>query len=830
MNIDRLLKKIVFPLFLIMFCSNIIRAQNAPEKSRKAKISGKVVDGANSPLSYVNVTLYRDKDSVLVTGALSDAEGKFQLNNLNLGKYTLKFSYMGFKTKVFKGVTLSLEKPLLVWNTVQLQENAKVLSEVQVVAEKPGVQYKLDKKIVNIEQNLVSAGGTALDVMRNVPSISVDVDGNVSLRGNSNVNILIDGRPSGSTGESLSSVLDQIPASSIENIEIITNPSAKYDPEGTGGIINIILKKEKRNGLNGMVSLNAGTRDKYTGTATMNYRINKFNFYGTYDARAFHATGTGHNDRTLFYKNSEGAVDSTNSLIQDGNMVMNFKMQDFKIGSDYFINSKNTLGFYFMRRDGHPNRNMNIINSMYDNDGNLYNNYQRLTWDKSHFGGNDYVLNYRKTFDKKDQEFTADFNYSRTGFSDDQNFNQNNLLAPNSDTSVEKQFSNRNNHSNRGSVELNYVQPLGSGRLEAGYKLNYRQNESDYKMYDIVNSDTIFDSNVSNHFKYNEQIHSLFATYGNTLGKLQYQLGSRLEQAFTSSQQKTTDQNYSHNYLSFFPSVHLNYKKSEKEQFQLSYSRRINRPRIWNINPFTDYSDPKNLRRGNPQLNPEYINSYEVGYSRFWKNFSVNSDIFYHQTLNMMTSIKTALNADTTLSTFQNLSSEDSYGGELILQNTITKWWNVNTSFTFFRTILHGVPNSASSNQNYSWSGKLNSNMTLMKNLSLQIIGSYDAPVVTAQGKNLAVYGVDLGLRKDIFKSKAYLTARVSDIFNTRKFESRTYSTSFNETSWQRRESQIFFIGLTFKINGGMKTKNKDDKQQQNNEDLINSGEGGNME
>jgi len=787
------------------------------QPNTQCKITGTILNAENNqPVEYANIVLFRAKDSTMVSGTITDTKGYFTMDKLPFGKFYATINFIGFGTQKVEGIILNPKAPEYSLGTVKFKPQAVKISEVTVTSEKKMLDYNLDKKVINVSENIATIGGTAVDIMQNIPSVTVDIDGNVTLRGSSNVTILVDGRPSGLTS------LDQIPASMIEKVEIVTNPSAKYDPDGMSGIINIVLKKKRTLGYYGMASANIGTGNKYNGSVNLNYRQNKLNLFVNYDVRSFAMEGYSKTNRTSFLN------DTASFLFQNQDFNRKGNFQNIKLGSDYFINSKNTLSasILYNTRAFISREQTSYFNKNYTY--NLIDYYDNKSKSKNNNDGLEYSLNYKKTFDKPQQEWTTDLFYSNSNGENNINANQqlyniDSTLANNT-PSLKKTLTDAINQNI--TLQSDYVQPIGDGgRLETGYKYSYKNNDLNYSMdyYDYTTSDWLLDTISSNHYLYNEQIQAAYLIYSNTLKGFQYQVGLRGEYAQTISNQKTSNFKYTNNYLGIYPTIHLKYEFSEKQALQLSYSRRINRPSYRSLNPFINYSDPVNLSAGNPNLDPEYINSYELSHDLNWKATTLNSSIFYKQIDNIISS-KTILNSDgTTLTSFDNLNSGISYGLEFILSQRIAKWWKANANYSYFRTTFYGNNINEAAKDGYSWNTKINTSITILKNLDIQVSFNYSAPIVTVsnssemrpfnsgggQGKQKENYFADLGMKKEFFDGKLTADIRISDIFKSIKYDITTYGDNFTSSTIRRRESRVVFFGLSYKINGGLKQKNR---------------------
>jgi outer membrane receptor protein involved in Fe transport len=673
---------------------------------------------------------------------------------------------------------------------------------VTISGDKKETEYTLDKKVVNVEKNLAAMGGTAVDVLQNIPSVTVDFDGAISLRGNSNITLLIDGRPSGVTGAKL----EQIPASAIESVEVITNPSARYNPEGMSGIINIKLRKKRELGFNGLVSANAGTGDKYNGSLNLNYNKKFINIFGSYDIRTGNRNGGSESVRNSFF------ADTAWSNLGNSDSKRKDLSNSYKLGVDFTINPMNviTLSWYFSKGGDDNNEfsnnyrydKLNALNSYYTI--NEVGDYKRTS--------NDFILAYKRTFEKKGQEFTLDATYSMSEDDESQDIFRRDYLGDYTLDSIINQYSKTLNNRGNGNVQANYVHPLTKDiRLEGGYQGIYRNTDDDYN-YGSIDEAGLFikDTTTSNQFIYTENIHAAYAIFGMTKEKYSMQIGLRLERADTKSDQRTQDTIFKNDYISLFPTVHLNRKFAHDQEMQLSYSRRINRPNMWSLNPFRDVSDPDFVRYGNPYLKPEYINAYELGYSKYFKKSTINASLFYRR-INDVIKRYAFYDADTIMNlTSKNLSYGESYGTEIILDQEIFKWWKASLNFSYFRNIIKGSKEDATlSNDNYSWTSRLNSTIVMPYRTFFQLNANYRGPMVNPGGEMAAMFTMDIALKTDIIKDKLTANFRLSDVFKTQKFKNKSSGVGFTSEYERWRDSRVAFIGLTWKIGGDIKQKQR---------------------
>jgi outer membrane receptor protein involved in Fe transport len=776
---------------------------------------GNVIDKSNgNAVEYANVVLFKSKDSTMVTGVVTDNKGHFRIEKVPNGNFYVQVNFIGFKSIRQGDIMIQPDIQIKNLGNLYISPTSLNISGAEIKAEKEQMEVNLDKKVINVDKNLSLAGGTAIDVMQTIPSVTVDVEGTVSLRGSSNVTILIDGRPSAFTS------LDQLPASTIDRVEIVTNPSARYAPDGMSGIINIVLKKKKEPGYNGLVNLNIGTHDKYMGSVNLNYRYNKINIFANYDVRYFSMNGTSTNLRESWFN------DTSSYLQQDNVSRRHGGFHNVKAGMDIFINDFNTLSFagsYHMRNfissDLYMNESTNYLH-----DWTQY--YERVSDGTNATDAWEVSMNYKKTFEQKNREWTMDGQFEKHLSDADQDMR---LQYYGQDMIgldfLQQQKSITKNDNYEGEFRTDYVQPVKKGRIETGYEYTIEHNNTNYLLdnLDTLNN-WVLDPNTSNQFIYTEQVHAAYFIYSNSVKKFKYQVGMRFEEFLAAGNQVTQQIKFNRDHFGYYPTVHLQYEFNDHHLIQLSYSRRVNRPGVRQLNPFTNYSDPLNLTTGNPYLKPEYINAVELGYDFSLKSTNITPTIFYRQINSLMSRITTLDTNGVSHTSYENLNSGISYGIELVFAQKLFKWWKINLNGSYFYQKFKGDNISVMANNSYSWTSKINSTWSPMKGFDIQGSFYYNSPVLTASGgsdryfsggsgmgKMAENYWADLGIKKDFLKGALSLSFRISDVFKTQKYNSWNWGDNYKTETKRYRDSRVFFFGLSYKINGGGKKKRPDD-------------------
>ena len=774
-------------------------------------LKGKIFDKqTNQPVEYASVALIRQKDSTIATGGISNSQGIFLLEKVPYGKYTVQIKFIGYNQWETKDVLITPKSQEVDLGSVALVPASQSIEGVTVTGRKDMMTHSLDKKVVNVEKDLANIGGSALDVMQNVPSVTVDFDGNVSLRGSSNVNILIDGKPSQMTS------LDQLPAAMIESVEVVTNPSVKYDPDGMAGIINIVLKKQKISGTNGMVTLNAGNNERYMGSINLNFKRNAWNFFTSADFRHFNMSG---------FSNSTSKNTNPASILEqasDFDRTMTFG--GLRLGADYSFGSKNTISFSSWFNGSMSEGTDKLVSTSFDNLSQRSSYYKQNSKSKSKGGiESEFTLSYRKEFETKGRTLNVDFFFSdgTEKSNTDRNKDFYSLTDLTTIDSVDLEKTENINPGRSYTFQSDYVTPIGNGgRLETGVKADVKNPTNDYSVWNYNDANVWeLDTKYSNDFEYKLNVYSAYASYSNTFGKLSYTTGVRVEQSHSESIQKTTNQNYKKDLFSYFPSIHLRYQIVENHDLSVSYSRRINRPRSRVLNPFTIKQDQENISFGNPTINPEYINSYELGYG-FQKNkTNITTTLFYRQTDDVIAQ-QVTLNNGIYETTYGNLNKSVNYGFEVVASSQLFKWWRVNGSYSYFHAEIDGVGVTSDAKSSNSWTTKASSVLILPFDIEYQQSFNYRSPIVTSgaggrgfsaggQGKMKEMWSMDMGLKKNILKGKGSLSLRVSDIFKTTTFYSTTYGSNFERSYERGRDSRMIFVGFTYKINDYRRSSKK---------------------
>lgn len=772
-------------VLLFLFFPTLLNSQT------KGWFKGNIVDLKNStPLEYATVSIFSQKDSTLITGDVSDVQGQFKIP-IPYGNYFAKIEFLGYLSQELTPFSITKKSKTYDLGILKMSGNTAILGEVEVLSAKGDVQMMLDKKVFNVGKDVTSTGGTALDILDNVPSVTVEQDGKVLLRGNSGVQILVDGKPSSLVaGEGLK----RLPSNLIAQIEVITNPSAKYEAAGVAGILNIILKKEKKGGVNGTVSATVGYPDIGGGSLGLNWRKEKFNLFTNIGLDYRKNNGGGglyqeYKKDTLFISN------------QDREHELGGWGGNIQLGADFFINDNNTITTSLNLQKGEDTNEtfMEFREYIFTTD-NLTDIITRLDNTTKTNDNLEYALTYNKKWEKKGHELVADIRFQDNVGDDASVLEQRTFnpdFSPNNNGNL-NQRTNGTEGEKRWITKLDYTLPLQEkGKLELGYQGSIREIINDFLVEEFDDVSWVEIPEVSNDFKYDEKIFGVYATYQNKVKNFSYKIGGRVEHTDVVTELLETNQTNPRNYTNFFPSVQLSYDLKKDNKVKLSYSRRVRRPVFNQLNPFFTFADPRNLFEGNPDLNPEFADSYELEHIKYFGKGSISTALFYRHRTDVIYRVLEFVGGDTTLLKNQNLLSQDDLGVDVSMSYQLFSWWKLNASGSVFYVDVDGTNIDPSfSNNNYTGQGRVSSRFTLKKKTDLQIRYNYRSNKVNAQGTSLAYSYVDIGVSHPVFKNRGKLTLNISDVFNSNVWKGRKdIPTLYRETEfrWRFRTVRLNF-------------------------------------
>lgn len=772
-------------------------------------LRGKLIDSYSSkPVEYGNVILFRVQDSTMLTGTITDPRGEFVLDKIPIGRYYAIFQFIGFEPKTISDLFFNPRNPEIDLGQIVISPAATALQGVEITAERDLMLANLDKRVINVDKDLTGIGGTAVDIMQNIPSVTVDIEGNVQLRGSGNVLILIDGRPTGLQDMNNSDILQQIPANSIERVEVITNPSVRYDPDGTSGIINIVLKKRALEGFNGMVQANYGTWERFNGGINLNLRTEKFNVSGSYDNRLNVAKGTSMMKRTTTFN------EFTTLLDQEGESENRMDMHLGSLGLDYTPNRFNTYSASVRYRNM-ANREDGLINNRTTNStGNTLREFDRESESGRFMKSFSYNLSYRRTTKRQGEELTADLIVNNNAMRRREEITQQSTFPL---PSLTMQRSRSRNTNKEGTLRMNYIRPLNeSSRIEGGFtsSIKYLTMRYNYDWRDMLSSVWVQDNNLTNNFLMDEQIHAIYGIYAGMQGRFKYQVGLRGEMSVTNGEQEISGETFRNDYITAYPSVHLVYNFAQNQDIQVSYSRRVSRPRHWFLNPYVDYSDSLNIRSGNPKLTPEFTGSYDISYVLYKNRNSLTTSLFYRKTTDMIQPVTRLFAEGVTWNTWENITDGQFIGVELIGAYEATKWMRLNANFSYFKQIINAFESGDGfykfdRSEDYTWNTRLNAQLTIAKNSTLQVSGNYSAPTIMAQGRRNEMYFADIAWRTEFWDRKATFSMRLSDVFNSRKFSGESWGPGFTTISERTRDSRVLWVGLSYRWNNFQRQRDR---------------------
>ena len=768
-------------------------------------VKGKVVDvETQAPLEYATITIFSQKDSSIITGDISNDKGVFSIET-RPGKHFVKIEFIGFEAQIINDVIINRGNKVADLGAIKLGVSTNALAEVEVRAEKSSVQMTLDKRIFNVGKDLANAGGNAADILDNVPSVAVDVEGNVSLRGSEGVQILIDGKPSGLVGIGNSDGLRSLPANLIDRVEVITNPSARYEAEGSAGIINIVLRKQRKKGLNGSFDFTLGDPQIYGTAINLNFRRKNFNFFTNFGINYGKNIGGG-NAYQEFYRGDTTEITIIERVQNRGGLSGNVRL-----GADYFINDNNIFTTSFLYRLGKDDNTSTVdYRDFLNNENNFIGNTFRTDHEIEDESKLEYALTYTKKMEGKGHELVADIRFQDNTEKESSEFDEVYFLSDGTPTGSADylQRSNNKEGERRLITKLDYVKPFGKKKkFEAGYQGSFRSIKNDYIVEEqLTNSDWVVFDGLSNNFNYEENIHAFYTSFGNKINKFSYQLGARIEYSDVLTELKQTNETNPREYFNFFPSAFLTYDLPGNNAIQASYSRRLRRPRFWYLNPFFTLSDARNRFTGNPDLDPEFTDSYEIGHIKIWDKGSLGSSIYYRHTTGVINRVITDVQViDSLIVTVrrpENLATRDDLGFEFNFSYNPVKWWKINGDMNLFRSITDGSNlNTAFAADTYTMSGRLTSRTTIKKKTDLQLRFNYRAPRETTQGTRKAMYTLNLGMSRDVFKKNGTLTLSVSDLFNSRKRRGTVFTDNLyreEEFQWRGRTAKLT---LNYRLN-----------------------------
>ena len=783
-------------LFILVFKLNFSQSYNY-NQPKEFIITGVISSLDNDELlEYATITLLNPQDKSVITGGISDNLGKFSIP-VKVGTYDVLIEFISFKNLTLDKVELNNNIDL---GKIRLELDYEALGEVEIIAEETTVEVKLDKKIYTVGRDLSVRGGNAGDVLDNIPSVSVDLEGNILLRGNDAARILINGKPSSLVGID-SKFLQQLPSDAIEKVEVITSPSARYEAQGSGGIINIILRKSKKLGLNGSLSSSVGDPKRNALSSNLNYRNGKLNFFNSSGWNDNLSPGGG-------YNNSEYYNDDTpNTFFEE-------VRERERSRSGYFLNngiewylSDNTsiVGSFFYNKADSENAQNNFINQVDSFGGDILNQTIQTENEISNDFNREYNFNYETNFDDTGQKLTVDLQFDNS-----EDYENGDVLRDNELDEV----INTKEESNSYLIKADYVYPIGDNKqFEAGIRISEDDNITDYKVFENIDSEIVEDLDQSNIFQYKEQINALYTQYGVKVeDKYSFLVGLRVENTIKDINQLTTQDYINKNETGLFPTFNFGLELDENETLTFGYNRRIRRPWSRFINPFPSKTSPLNIFRGNPDLNPTYSNNIDFGYlKRFESSFTINTSAYFQRStdtynfINQENGETVQLNGEEipVVERFPiNLSSNERFGFELNLSYRKGRKWNINSNFNLYTNkVVGSYEDLVFDNESLSWSFRLNNKLTLPGKIEWQTRMNYRGPEETAITKRDGNFSVDLAFSKELFNDNASLTFNVRDLLDQGGWKTETFNQTFYNDSEYRWRQRSYTLNFTYRFN-----------------------------
>lgn len=798
-------------LFLLTF----LTFAQQPER-KKIKITGKIVEKiSKQPLEYATITLINTKNPKAIFGAITSANGEFVVD-VSAGNYDVKVEFISFKSTELKAQIYTEDTNL---GTISLEEDATQLQAVEIRAEKTTVEIKLDKKVYNVGKDLMVKGGTVSDVLDNIPSVTVDAEGTVALRGNENVRILIDGRPSNAIN--ITEALRLIPADAIEKVEVITNPSARYDAEGGGGILNIVLKKGKTNGLNGTFIATTGYPDNHGLSGTLNYKMDNFNLFTTQGYNYRDNPGNG-----LFDSEYLNADNTTKSYVYETRKNKRLgKGYNGNFGFDWFLTKDITWSnaFNYRRNNGD---NVDNVNQDYLDASNVFDfSRNRISNEDSFSVNTEFTSSFLKKFKKDGHKLSFDASFSRN--KDDNTARIIDTNTNNTSIGFDQSFNVQNQ--SRDLIVTDYVLPFGkNNQLELGYRGDFSELLTDFS---VINNG-LANNDFTDVIQYKEKVNALYSQFGTKFNKLSILVGLRWEDSDIDINSLPKSTFINKKYDNFFPSAFFTYELKNNSSASISYSRRIQRPRGRQLIPFNNISSNINIFQGNPDINPAMTDAIDLGYLKKWDKLTFSSSLYVNKTTDVFQFVRKKSGELTNdgipliIATPINLATEYRAGFEFTLNYSPYKWWRINSNFNYFNIDTKGdytytdftntIVTQNFDNKTSSWFARINSKVTLPYKIEWQTNANYNGPQNNAQGKSYGIASANLAFSKDVLKDKGTIALNVNDVFNSRKRIFDTYISgsvdSYTEMQWRERQITLSF---TYRINRAKNEREKQPKKQQ---------------
>ena len=759
-------------------------------------ISGRVLDDdTGEAIGFANVQLYSQSDSSYIIGVTTNNEGNFSLGEVPYGRYFLLVSYLGFGESWIVDLEVSPERTSLVLGDIRLSPGTAFLDEIEVKAERAPITFGLDKRIINVSQLETTRGGTVRDLLANVPSVEVDHDGKIALRGSGNVRILVNGHPSTIAGLGGEHTLDQLLASNVQSIEIMTNPSAKYDPDGTAGIINIVMKDHARKAFNLQAEVNGGTDQQRNASLTLSNKFKKFRGQLSYSYNKNTAVREGGQDERIFN------ADTVRQTIgwREGTRMNAAHNISGKL--DFDLPGESNLSFSAFLSDRLRRTEDDIASTVLGAEEKLVETSTRISDEREDGLVEEYALFYHNRMNEGKEEISAQLIYSANDRVEKEDIDEDiNYTGGGNDHLL--QYSNVLKSGSQILGQLDYTKSFQNDhKLEAGWRMTLRKSDQDFGMhfYDFNTGYFLYDEDDFNDFEYQEDVSAIYGLYTGKKDKLEYHFGLRAEQAFTTAQVRKDPEKFKNDYVEFYPSGSLTYSVDPLLSLQASYSRRINRPTERQLKPFRDLSDRRQPRQGNPYLRPEFVHSLELGMIKNWQKTTLNVNIFYKDISDQMRRVVVPGEDSLNVVTWRNIGTGKNLGVEVISSLNLFDWWAVNANWSWYKNHLKGKIHLEDVDQQaLEWSARVMSNWALTKSLSVQATGFYRSKGITGQGTYEPIGILDFAVKQTLFHGRGSASFRVSDVLRSQEYRSNTYVDNTALYRTYRWQTRVFWLSLSY--------------------------------
>lgn len=789
--------------FLIVFTSMLFLNLSFSQE-QSASINGKVTETKSSKGIEADIKLFKLNDSTLFMGTKSDTAGIFKFENIQFGSYRIEIYALEYTPAIVDTFKAGQISETL---NIQLKKQDITTEEIDVEDTKGLIEFSADKKIFNVDQSIVTKGGTAIDVLKKTPLLEVDINDNVTMRGSKNVMITINDKPSKMS-------LKQIPAEMVEKIELITNPPARYEAEGVTGIINIVTKKIDLMGYNGGVYIGLATKDRYWSGLDLNMKKNKWTVYGGLNAGLYNF-GFENNYRTDYF-NPVYSITGSGSGSGNNKYGNAYTTLEYDPVKGHTIGIEGSINYGIWKNDNFA------ANDNFSNSGVYTSGYDRSNFYKGIWRGYSASMYYTGKLSEQGRELTGNITYSGNNNNTYMNLDVTNYDSAGAVTgNIFRQHDDTKFNSYNINGQADYTHPLTlNSKIEGGLKSIYRVNNNDFDSdtFDYNQNGFVHNISVTNHFKLTEIISSAYVSYSNTFGGFGFRLGLRAERTDVKGEQLINSSGFKKNYYSVFPSISLTQKIGTANQLQASFSRRITRPNIWRLNPFINKYDPKYWYAGNPELNPEFTNSFELSFMLFTKIITVTPMAFYRQSYDVITNYSSLVDSSVQFTTYRNAAGSKAYGMDLLLSSRTLQWLNLNGTVSIYKTKFDSdaIISDYAEEAGVSWKANIRAYLTLGKLFNFELYYNYTGRRYNAQGYNKPTSTLDMAISKNLLKDKLSISLRASDVFRGQNWGSETRTDEYYTTYSSNYDSRVLFLNISWRFGNTDEYFQKQKKVKQN--------------